>query len=358
MKSTDDRSAKTRIRFPTKPVSLGTAFVLTMFASVYTYAACNPSGALTGGGTTDGKNYYYATINGFSPPPFSPGDTPIGGVIYEATGTIAFQNAKKLPPETSCSWFTSTYVSGIGVPDANNVYPTGIAGVGMRIIDSDSKTPWPYKASSSWLSTSWKPDYKPTIQLVRTGEITAHGTLSGAFGRYTANTASGDLLVEYRFASPVSVLPSVPTCEVGTTKIDVPMGRVVSSTTFSGVGSTSPTQQFEIALRCSGGDPQTASRAFVTLTDAASPGNTSNRLSLSGDSTAKGIAIQILKDSTVLSYGPDSSAAGNTNQWSAGTINQGQAGFRIPLEARYVQTEPEITAGSANASATFTMSYQ
>ncbi|MCY1526786.1 Fimbrial protein [compost metagenome] len=356
MKSTEDRSAKTRIRFPTKLLSLGTAFVLTMFASVYTYAACTPAGNLGGGGTTDGKSYYYATVNGFNPPPFSPGDTPIGGVIYEATGTITFQNAKNLPPETYCSWFTSTYLSGIGVPDANNVYPTGVSGVGLRILNEGK--PWPYKESKSWMTAYWSSDYRPTIQLVRTGDITAHGTISGAYGRYTANTASGDLLVEYRFASPVHVIPSVPTCEVATTKINVPMGRLVSATTFNGVGSTSPHQKFEIGLRCSGGDPETATRAYVTLTDAATPGNTSNRLSLSGDSTAKGIAIQILKDNTVLSYGPDSGAAGNTNQWSAGTINQGQAGFSIPLEARYVQTEPEITVGSANASATFTMSYQ
>lgn len=326
-----------------------------MFASVYTYAACNPSGSLTGGGTTDGKNYYYATVNGFNPPPFSPGDTPVGGVIYEATGTITFQNAKKLPPETYCQWFTSTYASGIGVPDANNVYPTGIDGVGIRMLDANK--PWPFKYSGSWLTQYWNSDYKPTIQLVRTGKITAQGTLSGAYGRYTANTASGDLLVEYRFGSPVNIIPRVPTCEVATTGINVPMGRT-SASAFNGVGSSSPHQKFEIGLRCSGGDPETATRAYVTLTDAATPGNTSNLLSISRDSTAKGVAIQILKDDVILSYGPDSSAAGNTNQWSAGTINQGQTSFSIPLEARYVQTEPQITTGSANASATFTLSYQ
>ncbi|MNO06732.1 F17a-G fimbrial adhesin precursor [compost metagenome] len=76
------------------------------------------------------------------------------------------------------------------------------------------------------------------------------------------------------------------------------------------------------------------------------------------DSTVKGIGIQILKDNVVLGYGPDSSAAGNTNQWSAGTVKQGQASMIIPLQARYVQTTARITSGSANANATFTMSYQ
>ncbi|WP_410913395.1 fimbrial protein [Pseudomonas sp. SIMBA_068] len=36
----------------------------------------------------------------------------------------------------------------------------------------------------------------------------------------------------------------------------------------------------------------------------------------------------------------------------------GQANLTVPLAARYVQTGSKITPGSANARATFTMSYQ
>ncbi|MGN4077959.1 fimbrial protein, partial [Burkholderia gladioli] len=86
--------------------------------------------------------------------------------------------------------------------------------------------------------------------------------------------------------------------------------------------------------------------------------NTSTTLSLTRDSGASGIGVQIRRDDTVLGFGPDSAAVGNTNQWHMGNIVQGQAALRVPLTARYVQTAAKVGAGSANARATFTLSYQ
>ncbi|WP_235996030.1 MULTISPECIES: fimbrial protein [unclassified Burkholderia] len=111
-------------------------------------------------------------------------------------------------------------------------------------------------------------------------------------------------------------------------------------------------------VSCSGGDTGTSAKVYVTLTDATNPGNTSKTLSLSKDSTAGGVGLQILKDDEVLGYGPESAAIGNTNQWLGGSVAQGAAGMTIPLRARYVQTSPRITSGTANAIANFTMSYQ
>jgi len=128
---------------------------------------------------------------------------------------------------------------------------------------------------------------------------------------------------------------------------------------FSGVGSSSPiTPPFPIDLACSGGDPGTSVKVYATLTDNTNPGNTSQVLSLTSDSTAQGVGIQVLKNGTVLGYGPDASTPGNTNQWEAGVVNVGTNNFRIPLQARYVQTGPNVTPGIANGRATFTMSYQ
>jgi len=101
-----------------------------------------------------------------------------------------------------------------------------------------------------------------------------------------------------------------------------------------------------------------SAEAHVTLTDATNTGNRSNVLTLSPDSQAKGVGIEVLKGDTVLAYGPDSNATGNLNQWHAGTISTGMSTFSIPLTARYVQTDPVVTPGSANGRATFTMSYQ
>ncbi|WP_368086691.1 fimbrial protein [Pseudomonas aeruginosa] len=71
-----------------------------------------------------------------------------------------------------------------------------------------------------------------------------------------------------------------------------------------------------------------------------------------------GVGIQILKDNVPLGYGPDSNEPGTINQWSAGTVKQGQVSHVIPLQARYIQTAERITSGSVKASATFTLSYQ
>ncbi|SFQ70973.1 Fimbrial protein [Pseudomonas sp. NFPP07] len=97
---------------------------------------------------------------------------------------------------------------------------------------------------------------------------------------------------------------------------------------------------------------------FVTLTDAVSPGNSSSNLSLvPGPTTASGVSVQILRgDGTPVSYGPDSAETGNPNQWQVGEF--GNVMVTIPLKARYIQTATSVRPGSANAAATFTMSYQ
>ncbi|EDT38436.1 Fimbrial protein [Burkholderia ambifaria MEX-5] len=127
---------------------------------------------------------------------------------------------------------------------------------------------------------------------------------------------------------------------------------------FNGIGSTVGPRSFAISLTCSGGDAGTMTNAHVTLTDSTNPNNTSTTLSLTKESTASGVGLQIMKGDTLVGFGPDSAAVGNTNQWQVGTVMQGQANLTIPLAARYVQTGSKITPGSTDARATFTMSYQ
>ncbi|KVF19287.1 adhesin [Burkholderia cepacia] len=136
-----------------------------------------------------------------------------------------------------------------------------------------------------------------------------------------------------------------------------PTGNDFSSKDFSGVGSTTPERDFSIQLNCTGGDLGTSTNAYVTLTDNSNSGNRSNRLSLTPNSEASGVAVQILRNGSPLNFGPDSSAPSNPNQWKAGNIPQGQGVFTIPLTARYIQTGT-LKGGTANAVATFTMSYQ
>ncbi|WP_415867911.1 fimbrial protein [Burkholderia ubonensis] len=305
--------------------------------------------------TTDGLDYYIVNVSQFSPPPFDPGKIPIGGVIYAAKGQPRFINSANFDPKVSCIPSVTNYITGVGVPSADNIYPTSIPNIGIRLVDYRGVVP--HFDATIDDSTTWNKDYTMRIELIKTGNITAGGVLTGSYAQYRADSVNGQLLVDYRFANPVLVQPRVPTCKVATPLITVPMGTV-NAHSFEGVGTTTRPQAFNISLTCSGGDAGTSTNAYVTLTDATNPGNTSTTLSMSKGSTASGIGVQILKGDALLGFGPDSAAVGNINQWHAGTIAQGQAGLTIPLSARYVQTGAKVSAGSANARATFTLSYQ
>jgi type 1 fimbria pilin len=83
---------------------------------------------------------------------------------------------------------------------------------------------------------------------------------------------------------------------------------------------------------------------------------TSNLLSLTPSSTAKGIAVQISKaDGTLVSFGPDSANPGTTNQFLV--LNQLSGMQSLPFSARIIRTGT-ITPGSFTAISTFTFSYQ
>ncbi|KAB0640462.1 fimbrial protein [Burkholderia latens] len=304
--------------------------------------------------TSDGLSYYVANLSGFNPPSFDPSTIPIGGVIYSMTGSPVFANKKGSLATYKCNetFYAGTY--GIGT-HIKYVYPTSMPNIGIRMKWSTNYVPFRGVFTNS--TGSWNEQFKLTIELIKTGEITAAGVIGGAYAQYRPNDDTGPLLVEYRFASPVVIQPRVPTCKVVTPDVTVPLGSVTTAM-FTGVGTTTFKRQFDISLACSGGDKGTATKAFVTLTDATLVGNTSTTLSLTKDSTASGIGIQVLKGDQVLGYGPDSTAVGNINQWYAGTVAQGQAELKIPLSACYVQTGSKVGAGSANARATFTLSYQ
>ncbi|WP_330996816.1 fimbrial protein [Burkholderia stagnalis] len=247
---------------------------------------------------------------------------------------------------------------GVQVPGYPNVYSTPIPGVGYSIQWALNSRYWDTYDNLGTIDTIMVPPGKTSslrIRFFKTGPITSGGVISGELGRMSAYGGAQGPLLSWRFGGGIVVQPQVPTCRVTTPAITVPLGSMPAST-FTGVGSVSPSKPFNIVLQCSGGETGTVTNVYTTLTDHTNPGNVSDTLSLASDATATGIGIQVLNGSTVIKYGPDSSATGNTNQWKAGTTGNGT--FTIPLTARYIQTAPKVTAGTADGLATFTMSYQ
>lgn len=227
-------------------------------------------------------------------------------------------------------------------------YDSGIPGIGLRIRIPSScyMGYWPGRCElNNWAGGSGA--YLLEISLVKVGPITTGGELTGTFGE---QRIIGEQRAIYMWDGSVEISLRKPTCSVSSAFIDVPLGQF-STKAFTGIGSTTASQNFNIELQCSGGDAGSTLKVHTTLTDATNETNVSNVLSLSRDSQASGVGIQILNDATVLDLGPNA-------KWHAGNVQHGESTFTIPLSARYVQTADNITPGTANGNATFTMSYQ
>lgn len=132
----------------------------------------------------------------------------------------------------------------------------------------------------------------------------------------------------------------------------IQMGQVRTAS-FTTAGATSGAIPFDIkltgcdtALTGTPAAPQTVAVSFVGVASAMNP----NALAISGGAgTATGIGIQIL-DSTSTAVSLDGTP-GNTHVIDRTTMS-------IPFQASYISTEPTVTAGTANATATFALTYQ
>ncbi|MDN7425965.1 fimbrial protein [Burkholderia sp. AU16741] len=279
---------------------------------------------------------------------------PDGTVLSEAVASIVRENDVY---SASCKTdIGRTTLAGIGTRGPYETYASSVSGVGLRLLSNDGKYVYPYKEFRLGGRLPLMALRNTRIQLVKTGPITAQGKVTGQIAQYTfddKNLVVGRLYI----AGSVEIKPKVPTCSVLTKTITVSMAST-NAKRFTGVGSTSPGKAFDIRLNCGNGTSGATTKMYITMTDATHPANRSTMLSLSKDSTASGVGYQIVRqtDGSPVTYGRDSSEAGNPGQWFVGQY--GNQSVDIPLVARYVQTQPKIAAGTANAAASFTMNYQ
>ncbi|WP_432240290.1 fimbrial protein [Herbaspirillum robiniae] len=267
--------------------------------------------------------------------------------------------------------------SGLRVvnPDTGNnivVWESNIAGIGLAIAHRFHSNGCGWKA---WLGAGagtfgdicngaapQDNGYQLQIAAVKTATagsgLVAGKTVTGIYpiGRNTTSEPFrqlSDQRVSFAF-SPFSVVAQ--TCAVTTSSVSVnltPEGGLRASS-FTGVNATSTPVGFSLGLNCSG----TAAKVGLTLTDVRNPGNTAAILPLTAASTATGLGVQILRNNSPLNFGRDSSVAGNANQLMLATVDGSTGRIDFPFTARYIQTASRVTAGTANAIATATFSYQ
>jgi len=252
------------------------------------------------------------------------------------------------------------------VPGFSNIYTWSgaLQGVGLRVLNASGQAlpigavqadncTHPYAvpvATGTNSTTTFK--FTGTLELVKTGNTVASGSQSITFrpsvcGQVWGNdSGSGS---DWTISTTVSK-PAVTTCTVANSNVSVAM-PTVSGTAMSSIGDVSAPTPFQIGLNCSGG-----ATLFMTLTDSSVPGNTSDKLTATSDSAATGVALQLFRaDGSTVSYGPDSSLPGTTNQHLIGVTPNGA--LQIPFTVKYLRTGT-VGAGSLNGKATFTLSYQ
>jgi type 1 fimbria pilin len=260
------------------------------------------------------------------------------GTIIASTGQVSPAN----PPDMTCGNIFSGENVAYGVANsrggylADNVtYETGIPGVGYRITHpTDYLTPYPQNSQNVTTTTF---SVTSGLQLIKTGPIASGSVL-----------ASGDLadwrwgaLYPETFVLGNSITFTTPSCTIVTNPINVTL-PVVTTSAFTGVGSTSGKTPFQIQLNC----PAGTAVAKITMHTVA-PDSHPGVVQPSGAGYAAGIGVRVLD--------------GNSNPMVFETqtvVTPPNATTSIPYFAQYFQTAPAVTGGPVKATVTFDIFYQ
>ncbi|QFS40581.1 fimbrial protein [Burkholderia cepacia] len=327
-------------------------------ASVLAISSSAALAALTcktysGGSNIPSPDPVVVTLAAYNAPSFDP-EVPNGTIIASQEASLVSGGAGEVACESYIYKVRHGTLSEASDPTYHTL-PTTVSGVGVRMrFSSGGNTDWwPWEFTLPGVREITFTSIPVVIELVKTGRITAGGSLSGELaGSWVKNSLGESFKYRiFKLSGSIQIKPTVPTCAVTTKTVNVPFGEVSMTDTAGG-----PEKSFKIGLKCSGGTGTAKTRMYITLTDATKSANRSNILNLTSNSTAEGVGIQIKNGSTLVSYGPDSSAKGNPNQWFV--TETGNAEIEIPLTARYVRTGAKLKGGTADGIATFTMSYQ
>ncbi|VWD43911.1 type-1 fimbrial protein subunit A [Burkholderia lata] len=289
------------------------------------------------------NNYYSCTVSGSA----------FSGMVFEPlsmTKSGLTVTGSKRPAYTV--W--NTNVPGVGVAIGVNSIVNGCGP--QNWLDLGTPTPpfpGPWVGNACNANGSVTNGGQTEVALVKTGPITA-GMVAGGVLFEGASTTGSTFSGPYTVATSGHVSFSLTTTTVSvasctTPDVTVNMGSHMQSE-FTGIGST--TKQ-AVAVNVAVNACPIGLNSILYEFD---PVNavldaTNGVLALSSSSTATGIGLQ-LKD------GSGNALKYNTPYTLTSYSKSTGGSYTIPLTARYYQTAASVTAGSANAVLTFTMTYQ
>ena len=269
-------------------------------------------------------------------------DAAVGSVI--ATATTGAYNGGNTIAGCSEAWTYRWELSKWGTLSSlgSNIYNTNVPGVGIRLTNTSSGKVLPYDQSVGANVYIYIGGDGIKAELSKTGDSTG-GTLdSGMLAR--ASVANQFYFANVTLNGTNTITSE--SCSVTTNPVNVPLGDHDKSE-FSGPGSATAWQTFNINLSCIQGARINVRLDATADSDAGVPGV----IKLDSDPVnASGVGVQLwyrYEDSPV-QFGQEryyytSPSGGNEY---------------VQLQARYYQTTQSITAGKANATATFTLTYK
>jgi len=237
--------------------------------------------------------------------------------------------------------FSAVNYNGIAMLDS------GIQGISIRLkpYSGDQKFQWAYPPTTvnPFSGTITTNNYGGLrVELVKTGPTTGNGVIkSGALVRASAENQF--YIFNYQMiASKVTTVA----CSVTTPSVQVKFGNVLKSKFTGGIGSSPISKDFNITMNCDNFARVNFSMDGIKNNDV-SDGSVLALTGQGNDGVASGVGVQLSYNETPLILNK------NTVLKEAGS---GLENFKF--KAKYYQTKPNVTAGSANAIATFNITYQ
>ncbi|HBZ8387163.1 TPA: type 1 fimbrial protein [Klebsiella pneumoniae] len=279
-----------------------------------------------GGMTLTNNTEWNITCSGSEPSGYnSIGGAPVGPAYQSKPGYV--YSIDRLPGIGYS--FQMGEQDGIDFDSLFMPYPTARPFSGGRYFNSESK--------------------KPTIYFWRIPDTSGLPPP----GQYCLNDYLGDIYLEGVSALKFSVkglciTVKSPTCKISNADIKVNLGRHNRSV-FMGPGSTTNMVPFNIDLTTC----ENVGNIFMQFNATADGNHAANgiiKIDDSGDdSSATGVGVQVLKNSVPIVLNEPATI------WSGSKGSESAYSFQY--QARYIQTESTVTAGQANASATFVVTY-
>jgi type 1 fimbria pilin len=287
-----------------------------------------------------------------------PADASLGAVIGTVVMTTQINcNREGIVNVSDGSW--SVYLSPTNIDLGASTFGTRnspIPGIGIQWVNLNSHTGTSQTFSSDYLNNTNNQrgvalegvtTFTDTFRLIKTGPILSTSTTDTITLGYQYRTSTTQASQGPLFNYTITIPPvKVAACSVASKALNVRLDRALK-TDFTGGGSHSKSKDFAISLsHCDAG---------LNVSMSLSPGNAGSSNSALGlltaenSSSASGLALQLMYNNAPIQLGTAFKVLGSTTA-------EGSS-YEIPLAVRYYQTATEVTSGTVNSSATFTMTY-